>query len=69
MNTMCDLATRLPLIIGRLLDRETLLHRGRFREETMTDILTGSLAAFAGPELIIQYPIEVMTGSDIDLRF
>lgn len=56
-------------MIGGLLDRETNLKRGRFREETMTDILTGALAAFAGPELVISYPIEKDTGGDLDLRF
>ncbi|MES0826588.1 DUF6615 family protein [Ruegeria sp. SCP11] len=66
---MCDLAKTLPTLIGRLLDRETKLKRGRFREETMTDIFTGALAAFAGPELIIQYPNEAETGGDLDLRF
>lgn len=35
----------------------------------MTDIFTGSLAAFAGPELVIQYPDEVKTGADLDLCF
>jgi len=38
---MCDLASKLPLLIGQLLDRERHLERGRFREETMTDIFTG----------------------------
>ncbi|TIW24941.1 MAG: hypothetical protein E5V81_08190 [Mesorhizobium sp.] len=52
-----------------MLDREANLKRGRFREETMTDILTGALAAFAGPELVISYPIEKDTGGDLDLRF
>jgi len=69
MTTLCDLAARLPVLIGRLLDREAMLKRGRFREETMTDIVTGSLAAFAGPELVIEYPIEADTGGDLDLRF
>lgn len=69
MATLCDLATRLPLVIGGLLDREANLKRGRFREETMTDILTGALGAFAGPELVISYPIEKDTGGDLDLRF
>lgn len=68
-TTMCDLASKLPLLIGQLLDRERHLKRGRFREETMTDIFMGALAAFAGPSLVIQYPLEVETGSDIDLRF
>lgn len=67
--TMCDLATKLPLLIGGLLDRESKLKKGRFREETMTDILTGALAAFAGPNLVIEYPPEAATGGDIDLRF
>ncbi len=66
---MCDLASKLPLLIGQLLDRESHLKRGRFREETMTDIFTGALAAFAGSNLVIQYPVEVETGGDIDLRF
>lgn len=69
MATLCDLAKRLPLVIGNLLDREAKLKRGRFREETMTDIVTGALAAFAGPELVISYPIEKNTGSDLDLLF
>lgn len=68
-TTMCGLAKRLPLLIGQLLDREAKLKKGRFREETMTDIFTGALAAFSGPELIIQYPIEAETGGDLDLRF
>lgn len=67
--TMCDLAAKLPLLIGGLLDRESRLKRGRFREETMTDIFTGALAAFSGPNLVIQYPLEVETGGDLDLRF
>jgi hypothetical protein len=66
---MCDLAVKLPLLISQLLDRENSLDRGRFREETMTDIFTGTLAAFAGPNLVIQYPDEVDTGGDLDLRF
>ncbi|WP_367227044.1 DUF6615 family protein, partial [Mesorhizobium sp.] len=69
MATLCDLATRLPLVIGGLLDRETNLKRGRFREETMTDILTGALAAFAGPELVISYPIEKDTGCQCRSNF
>ena len=68
-TTMCDLASKLPLLIGQFLDRESYLQRGRFREETMTDIFTGALAAFAGPNLVIQYPVEVDTGGDLDLRF
>jgi len=68
-TTLCNLATKLPLLIGTLLDQEAKLKRGRFREETMTDIITGALAAFASANLVIQYPAEISTGGDLDLRF
>lgn len=67
--TLCDLAVRLPLLVGRLLDPEGKLKRGRCREETMTDLLTSALAAFAGPELVIEYLSEAAAGGDLDLRF
>lgn len=67
--SLCNLAKTLPLLIGRLLDQEASLKRGRFREETMTDIFTGALAAFAGPELVLEYPTELDTGGDLDLCF
>jgi hypothetical protein len=66
---LCDLATNLPILVGSLLDREANLKKGRFREETLTDIVTGALAAFAGPELVIEYPDEAVTGGDLDLEF
>jgi hypothetical protein len=68
-TTICDLATKLPKLVANLLDRESKLKRGRFREETLTDIFTGALAAFVGPELVIEYPPEAATGGDIDLEF
>jgi len=51
---ICELASTLPRLIGTLLDREAGLKKGRFREETLTDVLTASLAAFAGPQLVIE---------------
>lgn len=69
MSTLCDLSSTLPQIVGALLDRETKLQRGRFREETLTDIVTASLAAFAGRNLMIEYPDEPTTGGDLDLDF
>lgn len=68
-GTLCDLVATLPVLVGTLLDREAKLKRGRFREETLTDMFVASLAAFAGPELVIQYPHEASTGGDIDLEF
>lgn len=68
-NTLCDLAVALPRVVGALLDRESKLRRGRFREETLTDVCVAALAAFAGPELVIQYPHEPTTGGDLDLEF
>ena len=69
MTTLCDLADRLPHLIGALPDSESMLKRGRFREETMTDLFNGSLGAFAGSHLVIQYPPEAVTGGDLDLDF
>lgn len=69
MTTVCELATKLPKIIGGLLDCESKLKRGRFREETLTDIFTGALTAFVGKSLVIQYPPEAKTGSDLDIDF
>lgn len=69
VGTICDLAWQVPRVVGTLLDRERKLKRGRFREETLTDVFVASLAGFAGPELIIQYPHEASTGGDIDLEF
>jgi len=69
MTTLCELAAKLPDLIGALLDRESKLKRGRFREETLTDIITASLAAFAGPSMVIEYPDEAATGGDLDLDF
>jgi hypothetical protein len=68
-KTLCELANSMPVVIGALLDREARLIRGRFREETLTDLLVASLAAFAGPDLIIQYPDEPTSGGDVDLEF
>jgi len=69
MTTLCELAKRLPDLVGTLLDSESKLKRGRFREETLTDTFTASLAAFAGPNLVIEYPPEAKTGGDLDLDF
>jgi hypothetical protein len=66
---MCNLANTLPRLIGQFLDSEARLKRGRFREESITDMITASLAVFAGPNLVIEYPVEAETGSDLDLKF
>ncbi|ANK90549.1 MULTISPECIES: DUF6615 family protein [Rhizobium] len=69
MTTLCDLAAKLPVLVGALLDRETKLKKGRFREETLTDVVTAALATFAGPSMVIEYPDEAATGGDLDLDF
>jgi hypothetical protein len=69
MTSLCNLSRKLPLLVGNLLDRENSLSKGRFREETFTDILSGAFASFAGPSLVIEYPNEALTGGDIDLDF
>lgn len=69
MTTLCNFAHRTPRVIGNLLDQESRLKRGNFREETLTDVFTAELAVFAGRNLVVEYPIEVETGSDLDINF
>ena len=52
-----------------MLQRENALSRGRFCEETFTDLLTAMLIPFAGERLQILYPDEPHTGGDIDFIF
>ncbi|WP_322111442.1 hypothetical protein PJ900_17955 [Tistrella mobilis] len=66
---ICEIVRRLPAIVASMLDQEKNMSRGKFREETFTDLLVASLLLNAGPNLIICYPNEQKTGSDIDIVF
>lgn len=66
---ICEIVRRLPAIVASMLDQEKNMSRGKFREETFTDLLVASLLLNAGPNLIICYPDEQKTGSDIDIIF
>ena len=63
----CDLAHKLPPLVGDFLDLETSLRR-RFREESVSDIVVASLLCLAGPDVSVQVPVdESKTGNDFDL--
>lgn len=69
MTTMCDVGRQFPGFVAAFLQREGELQRGRFREETLTDMFAAALVPFAGPHLHISFPYEPMTGGDIDLHY
>lgn len=65
-SSPCDLATRLPVMIADFLDIEQKLKR-RFREDSVTDILTASLLSLPGNNVVVLTPPEAKTGGDFDL--
>jgi hypothetical protein len=69
MTTLCDIARRFPLYVAEILECENKLRRGHFREETLTDLLAASIVPFAGPTLTVGYPVESLTGGDVDLVY
>lgn len=69
MTTICDVGKRFPGFVAAFLQREGELKRGRFREETLTDMFAAALVPFAGPHLHISFPYEPETGGDIDLHY
>lgn len=68
-DSLCGVARSFPNFIAVMLQRENALSRGRFCEETFTDLLTAMLIPFAGKRLQILYPDEPHTGGDIDFVF
>ena len=68
-RSLCDAARTFPNYIATMLQRENALSRGRFCEETFTDLLTSALVPFMGKHLQIAYPDELATGGDIDFIF
>lgn len=62
----CELATRLPGMIGDFLDIEQNLKR-RFREDSITDILIASLLSLPGDDVVVVTPNEAKAGGDFDL--
>lgn len=66
-SSPCDLAMRLPPLIGDFLDLETSLRR-RFREESVSDIIVASLLSLREADISVQVPAdEARTGNDFDI--
>ncbi len=64
---LCYLAHQFPPFVANFLERSRPLRR-RFREETVTDLLMGSLVA-AGGRIIVEFPDEPVTGADMEWNF
>lgn len=62
----CELAHKLPSMIGDFLDLDAALGR-RFREDSLTDIIIASFVKLATSGVAVQTPDEAKTGSDFDL--
>lgn len=66
-QTACELAHDFPAQLAKFMDLETRIRRGRFREETMTDLLLAALVKLPYAPLELITPPENATGSDFDL--
>jgi len=65
---LCTLAKTFPDFVGRFLEQGLALRR-RFREETVTDLLMGTLMTAAGGRVIVEFPNEPQTGADMEWNF
>lgn len=66
-QTACELAREFPAELADFMDLETGIRSGRFREETMTDLLLAALVKLPGVPLELITPPENSTGSDLDV--
>jgi hypothetical protein len=65
---LCHLAHQFPPFVANFLERSRKLRR-RFREETVTDLLMGSLIIAGGSRVIVEFPDEPVTGADMEWNF
>lgn len=65
---LCYLAHQFPLFVANFLEHSRPLRR-RFREETVTDLLMGSLITAGGRRIIVEFPDEPVTGADMEWNF
>ncbi|MGE3907159.1 MAG: DUF6615 family protein [Reyranellaceae bacterium] len=65
---LCQLAHQFPSFIESFLQRSRSLRR-RFREETATDLLMGSLITAGERRIIVEFPDEPVTGADMEWNF
>lgn len=65
---LCLLAHQFPPFVADFLARGRSLRR-RFREESVTDLLMGSLVVVGGSRVIVEFPDEPVTGADMEWNF
>lgn len=65
---LCQLSHQFPPFVESFLERSKPLRR-RFREETITDLLMGSLITAGGRRIIVEFPDEPITGADMEWNF
>ncbi len=64
--SVCEFAKRFPTEVASFLELENSLRRGRFREETVTDLTLSALLRTGGNSVVLQVPNEPTTGGDMD---
>jgi hypothetical protein len=65
---LCYLARQFPPFVENFLERGRTLRR-RFREETITDLMMGSLITAGTGRVIVEFPDEPVTGADMEWNF
>lgn len=65
-SSACDLAHRMPCLVGDFIDLETSLGR-KFREDTLSDLFIAALLRLPSNDVVVRTPCERRTGSDFDL--
>jgi hypothetical protein len=64
---LCYFSHQFPPFVANFLQRGRVLRR-RFREESITDLLMGSLVALGGGRLVVEFPDEPKTGADMEWK-
>lgn len=65
---LCSFAQQFPFFVETFLRHGGTLRR-RFREETVTDLMMGSLMTAGGGRLVVEFPNEPVTGADMEWNF
>lgn len=65
---LCSLAHQFPPFVENFLEQGRRLRR-RFREETVTDLLMGSLITVGSGRVLVEFPNEPLTGADMEWNF
>jgi hypothetical protein len=65
---LCHFADRFPAFVAAFLQHGQKLRR-RFREESVTDLMMGSLLSIGGAQIVVEFPDEPATGADMEWNF